>query len=83
MTSILPLTQVIEKYLSEKQAKKVIEALLAEEANSSCGVSFLDNTFCIYQRKGAVIEGYGTIDKSFKNYEAFLKDYLGKCSIGN
>ena len=82
LTSILPLTQVIEKYLSEKQAKKVIEALLAEEANSSCGVSFLDNTFCIYQRKGAVIEGYGTIDKSFKNYEAFLKDYLGKCSIG-
>ena len=30
LTSMLPLTQVIEKYLSEKQAKKVIEALLAE-----------------------------------------------------
>ena len=83
LTSMLPLIQVIEKYLSETQAKRVIDGLLTDQANSGCVEAFLKNTFCIYQRKRAVIEGYGIIDKSFKNYEAFLKDYLGKCSIGN
>ena len=82
LTVKISLNRVIEKYLSETQAKRVIDGLLTDQANSGCVEAFLKNTFCIYQRKGAVIEGYGTIDKSFKNYEAFLKDYLGKCSIG-
>ena len=82
LTVKISLNQVIEKYLSKEKAKEVIEGLLEKNFNCKCAVNYLEDNFCFYQRAGTLIEGYGTIDKSFKDYRAFLKDYLGKCSIG-
>ena len=82
LTVKISLNRVIEKYLSKEKAKEVIEDLLEKNFNCKCAVSYLEDNFCFYQRAGTLIEGYGTIDRSFKDYRAFLKDYLGKCSIG-
>ena len=82
LTVKISLNQVIEMYLSKEKAKEVIEDLLEKNFNCKCAVSYLEDNFCFYQRAGTLIEGYGTIDRSFKDYRAFLKDYLGKCSIG-
>ena len=82
ITVKISLNQVIEMYLSKEKAKEVIEGLLEKNFNCRCAVSYLEDNFCFYQRAATLIEGYGTIDKSFKDYRAFLKDYLGKCSIG-
>ena len=83
LTVKISLNRVIEKYLSKEKAKEVIEGLLEKNFNCKCAVNYLEDNFCFYQRAGTLIEGYGSIDKSFKDYRAFLKDYLGKCSIGN
>ena len=83
LTVKISLNRVIEKYLSKEKAKEVIEGLLEKNFNCKCTVNYLEDNFCFYQRAGTLIEGYGSIDKSFKDYRAFLKDYLGKCSIGN
>ena len=82
LTVKISLNRVIEKYLSKEKAKEVIEGLLEKNFNCKCAVNYLEDNFCFYQRAGTLIEGYGSIDKSFKDYRAFLKDYLGKCSIG-
>ena len=83
LTVKISLNRVIEKYLSKEKAKEVIEGLLEKNFNCKCAVNYLEDNFCFYQRAGTLIEGYGSIDKSFKDYRAFFKDYLGKCSIGN
>ena len=72
----------MENIVKSDKAKEVIEDLLEKNFNCKCAVSYLEDNFCFYQRAGTLIEGYGTIDRSFKDYRAFLKDYLGKCSIG-
>ena len=82
LTVKISLNRVIEKYLSKEKAKEVIEGLLEKNFNCKCAVSYLEDNFCFYQRAGTLIEEYGSIDKSFKDYRVFLKDYLGKCSIG-
>ena len=82
LTIKISLNQVIEKYLNKEKAKEVIEGLLEKNFNCKCAVSYLEDNFCFYQRAGTLIEGYGAISKDIKDYRAFLKDYLGKCSIG-
>ena len=81
LTVKISLNQVIEKYLSKEKAKEVIEGMLEKNFDGKCAVSHSEDNFCFYQRAGTLIDGYGTIDRSSKDYRAFLKDYLGKCSI--
>lgn len=68
-TSIFSLNAIFEKYLSEKQAKEVIEKLLISTYSKNCAVDFLEKNFCVYQKMGL-------IDEKHENFHQFLKEKL-------
>ena len=67
----LSINYTIERYLGERKAKEVLTDLLEKSINTAYPMDFLQKQFCVFQKMGV-------IDKKYKDYYAFLKDYLGK-----
>jgi hypothetical protein len=67
----LSINYTIERYLDERKAKEVLTDLLEKSINTAYPMDFLQKQFCVFQKMGV-------IDKKYRDYYAFLKDYLGK-----